>query len=334
MRSATTTPSLRPKHSRLRRWLGSVALPAWLLSAGIHALLFLAIAAVAGSAVVGDADEDYEVAEEVVVRLTPEPAGQAGDSAAPPTPLPAAPAKEDRQGQAPASDLETGRLLDEALQPPRPAVAGVESRAVLPAAELDAAVLPGPDLPRPELPRLAQTPIETEFFGSPARGTKFVYVIDRSASMQFGLGPAKQELLASLERLPPTAEFQVILYDLDARPLDFNGSHALMPATKENKARSARALSGIFSEGGTDHVKALKRALGLAPNVIYFLTDADELKPGQVQELTAMNQRGPKAVIHCIELSLDNANRQDNPMRRLARENQGEYRAVDLLRAR
>jgi hypothetical protein len=107
-----------------------------------------------------------------------------------------------------------------------------------------------------------------------------------------------------------------------------------MPATKENKTRTARALSGIFSEGGTDHVKALKRAIGLAPNVIYFLTDADELKPGQVQELTAMNQRGPKAVIHCIELSLDNANRQDNPMRRLARENQGEYKAIDLLRAR
>jgi hypothetical protein len=161
-----------------------------------------------------------------------------------------------------------------------------------------------------------------------------VYVIDRSASMQFGLEPAKKELLASLDRLPPTAEFQVVLYDLEARPLEFNNQSGLMQASKENKVRTARHLETIRSEGGTDHLKALKRGLALSPHVLYFLTDADELKPGQVQELTALNQRGSKAIIHCIELSLDNASRQDNPLRRLARDNQGEYRGIDLLKPR
>jgi hypothetical protein len=77
-------------------------------------------------------------------------------------------------------------------------------------------------------------------------------------------------------------------------------------------------------------VKALKRALALNPHVIYFLTDADELKPQQVRELTLLNQRGSNARVHCIELSAELVNRDESPMRALARDNRGEYRAVDV----
>src|SRR5919198_794363 len=51
----------------------------------------------------------------------------------------------------------------------------------------------------------------TTFFQIATEGKAIVYVIDRSASMGCNgfLAAAKRELLASLERLPSTARFQV-----------------------------------------------------------------------------------------------------------------------------
>jgi hypothetical protein len=176
--------------------------------------------------------------------------------------------------------------------------------------------------------------VETKFFDTPARGTKFVYVIDRSASMLQALAIAKRELNASLEQLPPNAEFQIVLYDLDAQPLEIHGQRGLLKASQENKLRAFQLLEIVRPEGGTDHVKGLKRGLLLAPDVIYYLTDADELRPQQVVELTSLNQRGSNARIHCIELSSTQLGQSDTPMRRLARQNRGEYRGIDLARRR
>ena len=55
----------------------------------------------------------------------------------------------------------------------------------------------------------------TEFFGARARGSSFAYVIDRSGSMieHNALHFAKQELLASLDQLPPDARFLVLFYN-------------------------------------------------------------------------------------------------------------------------
>jgi hypothetical protein len=152
--------------------------------------------------------------------------------------------------------------------------------------------------------------------------------------MQAALPAAKAELLASLDQLPPTAEFQVVFYHLEARVLELDRRQKLVPATRENKQKTARWLETLHSEGGTDHIKALKKGLTFAPHVIFFLTDADELRPAQVQELTALNQRGSRACIHCIELSTANADQMDKAMRRLARENGGEYRGIDLTHFR
>jgi hypothetical protein len=302
-------------------------LAAWCISIFCHLLLFTAVAVWAGSTARG-LEGPEEVEQEIVVKLLPEPAAPAVATEDPHSgSRPESPAT-----SAPTSDASAKQLLDQPFEQPLPRVGGALPRPEL-NDTLNSDLKLATDLPRVVMPT-PRPQVETEFFGSQAKGTRFVYVIDRSASMQIGLAPAKAELLASLERLPPTAEFQVVLYDLEPRVLEINNQQGLLVASKENKHRTARFLDTIRSEGGTDHVKALKRGLSLMPHVVYFLTDADELKPGQVQELTALNQRGPRAAIHCIELSLINENRKDNPMRVLARDNQGEYRAVDLLRRR
>jgi hypothetical protein len=195
-------------------------------------------------------------------------------------------------------------------------------------------------LPKRE-PSTNGSPAAPTIFGLPRREPaaapprSVVYVIDRSASMKEGLPIAKEELLRDLAGLPDTTLFQVIFYNTHAAAMDLGIKRPLFPATLENYHRTQRFLARIDSAGGTDHLTALKKALDLKPEMICYITDADILKPEQVRELTEMNQQAQKAGgvparIHCIELNTANKDKRDNPMRLLARENQGHYLGIDL----
>src|SRR5512135_2455188 len=80
----------------------------------------------------------------------------------------------------------------------------------------------------------------TEFFGAREHAGSFAYVIDCSGSMatRNSLGVAKHELLASLDQLPPDAQFAVVFYNLRATVFaDDQGHRSLMAATKAHKAQ-------------------------------------------------------------------------------------------------
>jgi hypothetical protein len=170
----------------------------------------------------------------------------------------------------------------------------------------------------------------TAFFQVAAQGRAIVYVIDRSASMGLNgaLAAARRELLASLDRLPADARFQVIVYNRTPEPLRLGGRTGLAFATPENKQQAAALLEGLTAEGSTEHLPALKAALALDPDVIFFLTDADDLQVGQVSAVTTINHG--RTAIHAIELNTANRGREDMPLQVLARDNRGLYQAVDL----
>jgi hypothetical protein len=306
-----------PSQRRPESHLATVVVPAWALSLLVHLLFLAAVVLLAGGGT-RSGQSSEEVERELVVQLTTEPVPETVPQGA----------DQKAAAQSPAaSSAEIQRKLDEVFQPQaKPLDVLPPSLDPLGAAARDLEWLPNAP---PKLPPSAGL-AETQFFGAGGKGTKFVYVIDRSASMQQVLPVAREELLKSLAALPATAQFQIVYYHLEAHTLD--GPIGLLPATQMNKDRAAALLQGLKSEGGTDHIRALKRALALSPQVLYFLTDADELKPQQVQELTALNQRTGQAQIHCIELSMANAQKSDTPMRLLARNNRGQYRSFDLLR--
>jgi hypothetical protein len=169
----------------------------------------------------------------------------------------------------------------------------------------------------------------TTFFGVPTPADAVVYVLDHSASMGLGgrLAAAKQQLLASLEQLPPTARFQVIVYNSKAQPLLLD-QPGMMPATTANKQRIASALHQLRAEGGTHHDQALLKALALRPAVVFFLTDADDLSDDYRLLVTRLNRH--RTIIHTIELDTANLGRPAMPLQALARENGGTYQAVDV----
>jgi hypothetical protein len=167
---------------------------------------------------------------------------------------------------------------------------------------------------------------------APAAARSVVYVIDRSTSMGTGgaLPVAKRELLAGINALPADARFAVILYNRQAEPLALGGQSGLVPATATNRAEAARLVDATPASGATDHLAALRRAVGLGAEVIFFVTDADQLDADQVRNVTLLN-RG-RAVIHTIELSNEPDGPDEPRLKLLARLNGGTYRVVAVRR--
>ena len=160
----------------------------------------------------------------------------------------------------------------------------------------------------------------------------FTYVIDCSGSMatRNSLEIAKRELLASLSQLPPDAHFGVIFYNLRAfDPIDPQGRPSLMAATAANKELIRRKLAPVVPDGGTEHMLALRAALSLHTEVIYFLTDADLMTNSDVSEVLA--QSGATR-IQCIEFGRGTDIGGAGPLRRLASASGGTYRYIDVIK--
>ena len=186
--------------------------------------------------------------------------------------------------------------------------------------------------PAPRLDRSGQT--STTVFGVHAQGSRFVYVFDRSGSMADfrgrPLAAAKRELIRSLADLQDTNQFQIIFYN--ERPKVFRprvGEPQLVWGNDAGKEQAERFVRGIQASGGTSHLDALRLALGMSPDVVFFLTDADEprLSDADLGRVLRWN-RG--ATIHCIEFGVGPAQQDENFLVRLARQNRGQHVYVDV----
>ena len=168
----------------------------------------------------------------------------------------------------------------------------------------------------------------TAFFQLAAAGGSVVYVIDRSTSMGIngGLAVARRELVASIQQLAPGVSFQVIAYNRSADPLALNAQKGLVPASPANKSQAVRLVESLRPEGGTDHIAALRRALLLRPDALFFLTDADALSEEEVRAVTRLNQG--RTVIHAVEITPTPKSERPSPLQRLAQANRGRYQAV------
>ncbi|WP_435010247.1 vWA domain-containing protein [Tundrisphaera lichenicola] len=170
----------------------------------------------------------------------------------------------------------------------------------------------------------------TQFFGMRDRGSSFAYVIDCSGSMvaRGSLDVAKRELLSSLAQIPPEARFAVIFYNIEAKVFtDSAGRPGLMAASPANKARVRELLLSVQPYGGTEHMLALRAALAVKPEVIFFLTDADLMNRQQVAEILA---EAGKTRIQAIEFGLTGSLGGSVPLKQLARSSGGSYRYIDV----
>jgi hypothetical protein len=236
--------------------------------------------------------------------------------------------------------------LAEAL--PSPTHPLTEMSGVLPAGEesLSAGAnltdaLPGADglTSGPARPRDFGGGVQTSVFGVAGQGSKFVYVFDRSSSMEGFEGrpmeAARNELIASLGDLREVHQFQIIFYN--DRVTICNAAPGLTPrllyGNERDRSLALEFVRGMRGAGGTRHFDALMTALRMAPDVIFFLTDAGEprLSVAEMDEIRRENRRYG-ASINTIEFGVGPFSGLDNFLVELAEQNSGRHGYVDVTR--
>lgn len=178
---------------------------------------------------------------------------------------------------------------------------------------------------------------QTYVFGVPGVGSKFLYLFDRSASMSGfegrPLAAAKRELANSLRSLESTHQFQIIFYN--NRPSVFNPFAPQPPrmvfGEDKNKRLAEEYIRGMTADGGTDHMLAINLALGLAPDVVFFLTDADDPQLSAA-DLAQIERRNRGIVFNTIEFGAGPQRSSNNFLVRLAQQNGGRHAYVDVTR--
>jgi hypothetical protein len=110
--------------------------------------------------------------------------------------------------------------------------------------------------------------------GGSARGIRrIVYVVDRSGSMLDTFGYVRKELERSINELRRSQKFHVIFFN-SGPPLE-SPPRKLVSAIQAQKTAFFAFLGDIFPEGSTNPEPAMRRALALKPDLIYFLTDGE-----------------------------------------------------------
>jgi len=172
----------------------------------------------------------------------------------------------------------------------------------------------------------------TSFIGIGATGTRFVYVIDRSSSMSQdkALQAAKLELLASLQQLDETQQFQVIFYNQNVFTLDTRGGRFdVFRGTDAHRLRVTEQIRDVTPSEGTAHLPAILEGLKFNPDVLFLLTDGaaeSVLDKKDLDTIRRHNRGGTR--IHCIEFGRGRNSpydQQANFLVELAREHQGRY---------
>ncbi|MEQ1904601.1 MAG: hypothetical protein ABL888_10475 [Pirellulaceae bacterium] len=174
--------------------------------------------------------------------------------------------------------------------------------------------------------------VTTSLFGSgPIEGRRFVFLLDRSASMgERGLGVlplAEKQLVSAVEALTDTNHFQVLAYHEQAAVI---GERTMLAASSDNKRRISEFILDLAAYGSTNHEAGLYSALALRPDVIIWMTDGGypELNAGQIQAFCSTASK--RVAVHAIEFGTRTEQPNNSFMRNLAKASGGSYRYVDV----
>ncbi len=321
-------------------------LPGWLASVVLHAGLLVLVAtqlrSCAGTDSDGEAAEGYRV---VGIRL------RAADGAA--------------DSANPAASPASAQSTDAADAPPRPnadplstadATDAQEARDVKPTNDAPPSIGPGvgamtgPAAPRGGGFEAPLGPVAdpgnlggaakrgvTEFFGLRAEAETFVYVVDRSGSMNAAteFAVAKREVIDSVNSLGPKQRFQILFFDDTVKPMTERGRMrgGYYFANGLNKTLAENFVTSVVNGGGTEPLAALTEALAMKPDAIFFLTDGKRgLSPQFFSAIRRLNKHGTR--IHGVQFGHGDDTIRSGPVARLASEHGGGYQYRDVTQMR
>ncbi len=187
----------------------------------------------------------------------------------------------------------------------------------------------------PKPPAAVKSPggIRTGIFGLEAKGNRFVYVFDRSASMGEPdgqpLAAAKRELIRSIDELGDVQQFYVIFYNDRLHVFSPAGNRGrLVFGTEENRRAARRFVGAVRADGGTRHAEALAAAFRLAPDVVFLLTDADAKDDLTDAELERLSRLGSGS--RCMVVQFGDESQRSPRLAELSARCGGAYRILTL----
>ncbi len=128
-----------------------------------------------------------------------------------------------------------------------------------------------------------------KFFGAGAEGTKFIFVIDCSGSMnsEYRWETACRELKYAIEGLTAKQMYYVFLYNHDTFGMS-DKTPKLVRANAANKKKTFEWIDEKYPYGDTMPWKSLRTSLELKPDAIFLLSDG-ELRDNSVRLLKTFN---------------------------------------------
>ena len=180
-------------------------------------------------------------------------------------------------------------------------------------------------------PRLSGGKARVQIFGVEGTGTRFVYLFDRSVSMEgTPLAAAKRQLIQSLDSLDSIHQFQIIFFNHRMSILDSTDQQQRIAyATDRNKSLAEAFIGTISADGGTDRYAAIRQAIRFRPDAIFFLTDADDPMPAAEIAKVLFDNRRVGAAIHTIEFGRGVEQGRYNFLVQLAEQSGGQYGYVN-----
>ena len=177
-----------------------------------------------------------------------------------------------------------------------------------------------------------------EFFGVKAAGNRFVFIVDSSNSMRGDkFQDACEELTYALRRLSSKQFFYVIFFDQNAERMIFapnkEAEESFARATPANLKKVEDWIKTVGNELKTNPYEAVVFGSGLAPDAIYLLSDGKFTDKGATERYlrshNLFNDPGvgvvAKAVVHT--LAFYDADGEET-LQRIAKEHHGTYRFV------
>ena len=162
------------------------------------------------------------------------------------------------------------------------------------------------------------------FFGTKSKGSRFVFVIDKSGSMgdKKKFVRAKRELIKTLRALPKNSRFMIYFFDEGSEQMPVNN---MMAAVPRNISWAEDWVNSVGMGGGTDPRKALKSGFSLKPDTVWLLTDGVFNNDSGV--LAQIRSANPKSIARINTLAIMDRGG-EKVLKQIAKENDGTYRFV------
>ncbi|MDR2642760.1 MAG: VWA domain-containing protein [Planctomycetaceae bacterium] len=170
-------------------------------------------------------------------------------------------------------------------------------------------------------------------FGTAAEGNNFVFVFDKSGSMNerggISFRAAKAELLRNIQELNnEKCKFNIIFYNDGLNQWNDKG---MLEATELNCRQAIIFVQSEVARGGTKHFEPLVAAIRQKPDAIFFLTDGDDndaMTQMQLNEIKRINQIN-KVRINIIQFGVGKY-RTSEFLKQLAKDNNGLYSYINV----